>query len=54
MEHLNSERAKEFLNEIEEEDLKQNNNSNIPGFLSNLFQGSVQHVKVQLSFYNLF
>ena len=46
VEHLNSERAKEFLDEMEEEDLKQNSNGNIPGFLTNFFQGSEQHIKV--------
>ena len=46
VEHLNSERAKEFLDEMEEEDLRQNNNGNIPGFLTNFFQGSEQHIKV--------
>jgi hypothetical protein len=43
---LNSERAKEFLDEMEEEDMRQNNNGNIPGFLTNFFQGSEQHIKV--------
>jgi ankyrin repeat domain-containing protein 13 len=49
VEHLNSERAKEFLREQEENDLQnqmKQSNSNLPGFLGNLFQGSVQNVKV--------
>ncbi len=49
VEHLNSERAKEFLDEMEEEDMKQNNNGNIPGFLTNFFQGSEQHIKVHIN-----
>jgi len=49
VEHLNSDRAKEFLREQEENDLQnqmKQSNSNLPGFLGNFFQGSVQNVKV--------
>jgi hypothetical protein len=53
VEHLNSDRAKEFLDEMDEEDLKQNN-SNIPGFLSNFFQGSEHHLKVSYSIWQAF
>lgn len=54
MEHLNSERAREFLNEMEENDLNQQrqSNGNLPGFLSNIFQGSQQHIKVIKIFLN--
>ena len=55
VEHLNSERAKEFLREQEENDLQnqmKQSNSNLPGFLGNLFQGSVQNVKVIYLFFH--
>ena len=54
VEHLNSERAREFLREQEENDLQnqmKQSNSNLPGFLGNFFQGSVQNVKVILFLY---
>lgn len=50
VEHLNSERAKEFLRELEddeENESRQSNNNNLPGFLSNIFQGSQKHIKVK-------
>lgn len=57
VEHLNSDRAKEFLNELEENDLQnqlKKSNSNLPGFLGNFFQGSQQHVKVSVFVVALF
>lgn len=53
VEHLNSERAKEFLKELNEDDDDEeaaNRNqagSNLPGFLSNILQGSHKHIKVE-------
>jgi hypothetical protein len=49
VEHLNSERAQEFLKELEENDLDnelKESNSNLPGFLTNIFQGNQKHIKV--------
>lgn len=50
VEHLNSERAKEFLRELEEDEENESSRqqqSNLPGFLSNIFQGSQKHIKVR-------
>ena len=46
VEHLNSERAKAFLEELDESDVNQSKQGNIPGFLTNLLQGSEQNIKV--------
>jgi hypothetical protein len=51
-EHLNSERARQFLQEAEENEMNQQraaSGSNLPGFLGNFFQGSHQHIKVKFS-----
>jgi ankyrin repeat domain-containing protein 13 len=58
VEHLNSERAKIFMKELEESDLqaqlKNHSSSNsLPGFLSNFFQGNEQRVKIDKSNKNL-
>lgn len=52
VEHLNNERAKAFLQELEEKEcLSQNQkaNGNIPSFLTNYFQGNEQHIKIEKS-----
>ncbi|CAF0710714.1 unnamed protein product [Brachionus calyciflorus] len=51
MEHLNSERALEFLREMEENEneSQQRQAGNLPGFLSNIFQGSQQTIKIEKS-----
>lgn len=54
VEHLNSERAKEFLRELEEDEENESSRqqqSNLPGFLSNIFQGSQKHIKVRESLF---
>ena len=48
VEHLNSEQAKEFLGDLENEEESsesKRSNANLPGFLSSFFQGSHQHIK---------
>jgi hypothetical protein len=57
-EHLNSEQARQFLRESEENEINQerlansnSNGSNLPGFLGNFFQGSHQHIKVSCVLY---
>lgn len=53
VEHLNSERAKEFLRELEQNELEnelKQSNSNLPGFFANIFQGNQKHIKVDLIF----
>jgi hypothetical protein len=54
VEHLKSEIAREFLRDLEENELQQQrqsaaggSNSNLPGFLSSFFQGNHQHIKVR-------
>lgn len=50
VEHLNNERAKAFLQELEEKECHnqhQQANGNIPSFLRNYFQGNEQHIKIE-------
>lgn len=52
VEHLNSERAREFLDEMEENELQnqqRQSNGNLPAFLSNILQGSQQNIKVSFN-----
>jgi ankyrin repeat domain-containing protein 13 len=62
VEHLNSERAKMFMKELDESELQLKNNAaavaaaasagqsnNLPGFLTNFFQGNEQRIKFEKS-----
>lgn len=51
-EHLNKERAKAFMNELEVNESSNYNkqqNPNIPSFLTNFFQGNEHHIKIEKS-----
>jgi ankyrin repeat domain-containing protein 13 len=53
VEHLDNERVKAFLNEIANDDdsisneMSNDKQSNLPGFLSNFFQGNEQKIKIE-------